>query len=197
MSRSPPDFVRQQGFTESEPIARQNSYAALMFHLEPDLPSALPSSACRRPHRFVGTQRRRPAHTRHALGENGDESHVRARGVPPLIQSVWPPPVRQFPWSGFRAEDDGFIDRCTAVAPSGSRASCLCRSPIPVSSRKWTATQPEKSLRTRSLRRSHVSKKTAACRRPVRLCLRQSIRARLRGRTGTILGTIVATLALA
>jgi len=31
MSRSPLDFVRQQGFTESEPIARQDLYAALMF----------------------------------------------------------------------------------------------------------------------------------------------------------------------
>ena len=31
MSRSQLDFVRQQGFTESEPIARQDLYAALMF----------------------------------------------------------------------------------------------------------------------------------------------------------------------
>lgn len=31
MSRSPLDFVRQQGFTGSEPIARQDLYAALMF----------------------------------------------------------------------------------------------------------------------------------------------------------------------
>ena len=31
MSRSPLDFVRQRGFTESEPIARQDLYAALMF----------------------------------------------------------------------------------------------------------------------------------------------------------------------
>jgi len=31
MSRSQLDFVRQQGFTESEPIARQDLYSALMF----------------------------------------------------------------------------------------------------------------------------------------------------------------------
>jgi len=31
MSRSPLDVVRQRGFTESEPIARQDLHAALMF----------------------------------------------------------------------------------------------------------------------------------------------------------------------
>ena len=44
MSRSPLDFVRQQGFTESEPIVRQDLDAAWCFNLESSASSCWPAS---------------------------------------------------------------------------------------------------------------------------------------------------------
>ena len=71
------------------------------------------------------------------------------------------------------------------------------RSQVFPPSRKWTATQPEKSLCHRALRESQLTKKTAAFSRGSNSVARGLLWPDFRSRRGQYLGTIVGTIVLA